>query len=173
LASIEEKEKCAATEEIRNTIINFVFTKDKAIYEKEFLALLSKNKEKQNGCYFPENEMDVKLYLALGDTSLINDFTTDERAMGLLIDLYLLNQNNMELTEYYGLKVIPKAALKDTKAFVKALSSKTEREAGLCISALKNVQEKPDKDKIKAAIGKLGKSEYSSVLDKMNKTLGD
>lgn len=56
--------------------------------------------------------MDVKLYLSLGDSSLLKELNTDERAMPLLINLYLLNVDNTEVSNYYEVKVIPSRAEK-------------------------------------------------------------
>lgn len=166
-----EKDNCATATALKNTILNFIYSGDKTIYEKEFLASFQQNNEKKGECFFPDNEMDVKLYLALGDSALLKELNTDERAMPLLIDLYLLNGNNMEVSNYYDIKVIPKAALKNTEAFVKALSGKPESEVIRCIVSIQNIKQKEEKERIKDAIKNLGKEEYLPIVDKMNEAL--
>jgi len=166
-----EKDACATATAIRNTILDFIYNGDKAIYKKEFLASFRQNNGEQGDCYFPDNKMDVKLYLALGDSALLKELNTDERAMPLLIDLYLLNGNNSEVSGYYDVKVIPKAAVKNTGAFVNVLSGKTESEASRCIACLQNIKQKADREKIKDALKNLDKAEYLPVVDKINESL--
>jgi hypothetical protein len=166
-----EKDNCATATALKNTILDFIYNGDKSIYEKEFLSSFQQNNEKKGECFFPDNEMDVKLYLALGDSALLKELNTDERAMPLLIDLYLLNGDNTEVSNYYDVKVIPKAALKNTEAFVRALSGKTESEVIRCIASLQNIKQKEEKEKLKEAMKNLGKEEYLSVIDKMNEAL--
>lgn len=167
----EEKERCATAMELKNVIMNFINYRDEAIYEEKFLVTFSENNEKHNDSYFLDNKEDIRIYCFLGDSSLVQDLNTDERAMKLLVDLYLLNKNNAELSEYYGSKVIPKAALRNTEFFVKVIAGKTEEEANQCIRNLKNVQQNADKEKIRNAMAKIDKAEYEPVVKLMEGAL--
>ena len=165
----EENNKCATATGLQNTIMQFINYGDKTIYEKEFLAAFAQNNENPD-CYFPTTKHEKKVYYFLGDSSLVQDVQSDERAMALLIDLYLLNQDNTELTEFYGSSAIPKAVTVNPGAFVKVLSGKSESEADKCIDTLQNVSEKK-RGKIRNEIAQPGKAEYLPVIQKMREAL--
>ncbi len=65
-----QADSCVITAEIRNKIENYI---------------------NYNDCYFSGNGKDVKLYLYLGDSILLKNIKTDDKAMKLLVELYLIN----------------------------------------------------------------------------------
>jgi len=162
-----QKDLCVTASEIRNTIENFINHDDKTIYKKKFITSFTKINKFHNECYFPGNGKDVNLYFYLGDSILLKKVKTDEKAMKLLIDLYLININNCELSEYYGTRIIHKAAIENTEAFVKILTKKTEREVNKCISKLKMIEHDADKEKIRKELSKLRKRKYLPIVNKI------
>ncbi len=86
--------------------------------KKKFIKAFTKINKSHNDCYFSGNGKDVKLYLYLGDSILLKNIKTDDKAMKLLVELYLININNAELSQYYGTRVIPKVAVENPTSFV-------------------------------------------------------
>ncbi len=158
---------CITSVKIKNTIEDFINNGDNTIYKNKFIKLFAKSNKYHNNCYFFANIKNENLYFYLGDSVLLKKVKTDDRAMRLLIDLYLVNKNNAELSEYYGTKIIPKAASENIGAFVKVLSKKTERETNTCINKLKNIDNDADKENIRKELTKFHKQKYLLIVNKI------
>jgi len=166
-----QKDTCATVTKIKNTIENYIKYGDKKIYKKRFIKTFTEGIKYNNDCYFFADVKHVNLYFYLGDSVLLKRVKTDEKAMELLIDLYLLNRKNVEFSEYYGTRIIPKAAVENTEAFIKVLSKKTEKEANKCIGKLKGILDESDKEKIKTELTKLHKQKYLPIIKKIQEKI--
>ena len=167
----EQRHDCETMKkQLRGIIKDFISNGDESIYEESFISIFSKIKENTIRCSFPFEEEDIKLYYFLGSSILSGKSAHDIRAMKLLIDLYFLNKNNAEASEYYGFELIPRAAVGNIANFVKALSSMSETNTDSCIDNLDVIKEKEDIDKIKNALKEMKDQEYQEIIEKiMNK----
>lgn len=166
-----QDDACVIKVRLKGSIENYIENGDESIYSSEFITSFSIINEYHDSCYFPGNNQEVKLYFFLGEKVLLEKLKSDERAMRLLIDLYLLNKNNVELSQYYGSVIIPQAIIRNTKAFVKVLANKEDKEINKCIGKLKYIDSKADIDKINKKLKKLKEPEYIAIANKMREKL--
>lgn len=162
---------CLEVKMIRKTIVDFIENRNEEIYKDDFVTSISKINKIHGKCFFPNNSDDIKLYFILGDSVLLNKVEHDMRAMKLLIELYLVNRNNAELSEYYGFRILPKAATKNIKAFVQVISKFPEKDANKCIGKLKYIKEEEKINKIKSDINKITEQDYNPIINKIKEKL--
>ncbi len=167
----QSSDTCILAVRIKQTIEDFVNNKSEVIYQEDFISAFEKINQNKTECYFPNNSSEVKLYYFLGDSILLKKVEQDERAMQLLINLYLVNRNNAELSEYYGSRILPKAALMNIKAFIEVLSGKPDRDINKCIGKLKYIRDTSEIERIKSEIDKIDNQKYSSIIQKIRETL--
>jgi hypothetical protein len=164
-------DSCVNTLEfVRETITNYIQNGDELIYDESFTTSISKVNKSHGDCYFPGNQKDVSLFYSLGDSILLEKAKYDERAMKLIIEIYLLYKNSAELSEYYGTTVIPRAAMVNTVSFVKVLSGLPEKDADKCIRKLRIIENTSEVEAIKSEICRIEKS-YHRITNKINQTL--
>lgn len=165
-----KKDSCFFANEIKKTIVEFINGENELIYKSNFIDNFLKISKYHNECYFPQNNEEINLYFLLGDT-LLQIAYKEERAAKLLIDLYLVNRNNVELSEYYGSKIIPKLATKNIIFFIKVMKTKTEREANKCIGKLKYIKDSTEIKLIKEEIDKIDNQSYLRIINKIKDVL--
>ncbi len=166
-----QEDSCITVAKIKNTIEDYINNSNKKIYKKKFIKIFAESNKYKSDCYFFADVKNINLYFYLGDSVLLKRVKTDERAMKLLIDLYLLNRKKVEISQYYSTRVIPKAAVENTELFVRVLAKKTEREANKCISSLEGILSKYDKEKIRKELKKIQKRKYLPIVNKIEEKL--
>lgn len=167
----ELNDNCLVANKIRANILEYINNETESIYDKSFISLFPKINAYAWECSFPRNNEETRMYFYLGEVVLLNKAEFDERAMKLVIDLYLVNRNNVELSEYYGFRIIPKIALKNISSFIKVLSNRTEKEAIKCINKLKYIDSSSNIEKIKNEIDKIDNEEYLVLIDRIKEML--
>lgn len=167
----QSKDSCAEATKIHETIVGFIEEGNDKIYDDDFIACFSAINAKHGDCYYPGNNNEVRLYFFLADSVLLNKVKNDEKAMKLLIELYLVNFNNVELSEYYGFIVLPKAASININSFIKVLSFKTEKEADRCISRLEYIDDISEIERIKSNIANINNPEFIEIVRKIRNRL--
>ena len=167
--SENSEDNCVVTNQIKKTIIDFFNSENELIYEDTFISLLVKNQNNAQinyECSFFHNNENNILYYSLSD-SLLKKTKHDERAMKLLVNSYLINSTNIELTEYYSTIIIPNAAIANITTFVKFLSDMSEREMNRCIYNLDIIDNKTDIENIITTLKGIKNSEYQVVVNKV------
>ena len=164
------QDSCIVADKLRRTIFNYIKYENENIYNEEFISSFLETNERQGVCYFPRTNEDVKLYYDLGDT-LLKKSKIDERAMKLLIELYLAKQKSAELSEYYGLILIPQAAIENINYFVKIISRLPERDINQCINKLKYIKNDTDIKRLIDEIDNIDNKEFLNVKDKIKQKL--
>ena len=153
---------------LRETISNYINEKDDKIFDANFLdAMKIAGKQQSWECFYPNKDGDITQLYLLGDSVLLEKAKYDERAMMLIINIYLLYSNSPEIAEYFGFNVVPKAAVVNTTSFIKVLSFKTEKEIDKCIRKLKILDDPSAIESIKAQINQIN-TNYRSVSDKIS-----
>lgn len=155
---------------IRETIIDFIKGENEKIFNERFLVEISMSNNPPWECFFPNNKDDIALLYSLGDSLLLEKAKFDERAMMLIVDIYLLYGNSPELAEYYGLKVIPEAAIVNTASFIKVLSLKTDNEINKCIRNMRVIEDPCAIKSINNQINQLNKT-YKEIGHKISETI--
>jgi hypothetical protein len=171
LKKLEIADSCQITNKIRTRIIDYINNKNELVYNQDFILSFAKINEYDGECYFPRSTEDINLYYYLGDSVLLKKAVNDIRAMKLLIDLYLVNSNNAELSEYYGFILIPKAACLNIISFIKVISGLSDKDSEKCIQKLQSIESETDKLRIRNILDGISDPESVKIVNKIKNTL--
>ena len=145
------EDNCKIANMIRKAIINFVKQENDYVFSENFTHLLEENCNSDYKCYFPRNMEEVQLYYYFQDSALFKTAKRNFKSIKLAFDLYLINSNNAELSEY-SYYFIPKLALYYPLQF---------------IIALKTLKNRADIDKILMTFCDLKKSQKKIIKNNM------
>jgi hypothetical protein len=160
-----DDDSCIIAEKIKRTILEYLNNENDLIYTKEFILYFEEN-NKFDGCFFPRNNDETNLYFKLADSCLLKKINSDNRAMYLLIDLYLVNWINVEFSEYYASEIVPKAALANLSQFVDVISKHSDKDINKCVSILKYL-DKNDREKMKSTLSKIKSTDHQMIINKI------
>jgi hypothetical protein len=151
------EDNCKTANMIRKAIINFVKQENDYVFSKNFTHLLEENCNSNYNCYFPRNIEEMQLYYYFQDSALFKSAKRNFKSVKLAFELYLINSNNAELSEY-SYYFIPKLALNYPLQF---------------IIALKTLKNKEDINKILMTLCDLKKSQKKIIKKNMRDISSD
>lgn len=164
-------DSCDYKKRIKTIIKEYINGESESIFEDEFLSYFTKINKKHNHCSFPHELEDVRLYFELSDSCLISNSAHDIRAVKLAIKLYLLNKNNVEVTEHFSCCVIPKIALTNINFFIETMYELNENDANRCIRKLKYIRKHCEVHEILQQLENIKEKRYLKYIDKIKAVL--